>query len=316
MQQWLDEAPSNIALIKYMGKKNTKENLPDNPSLSYTLDNLITKVSLETSKGPIDCWEPLQTSGMSEITLPANSQIRFLNHLAVLKKQFNYNGSFIVRSNNNFPHSSGIASSASSFAALTKCAVKALSELTNTKLPTTENQASLSRLGSGSSCRSFFTPWVIWDDEKVEKITLPYNQLTHEVIIISNEVKEISSSKAHALVQTSKLYKDRSTRARANLKLLLNAFKDEKWADAYQICWQEFQDMHQLFSSCDKPFSYISDTSKKVLNQLQELWQQEQDGPIITMDAGPNIHLLYRADQLEMANKFRQKHLIGKFDVL
>jgi len=316
MQQWLGQAPSNIALIKYMGKKDSTKNLPDNPSLSYTLHDLLSNVSLEVYPGKKDFWEPLHTPGMAEFTLSDGAQQRFLKHLAFLKDQFKYTDAFIVRSCNNFPHSSGLASSASSFAALTQCAVLALSELTHTPLPSIAEQANLSRVGSGSSCRSFFSPWALWDGDHVSRIDLPYQQLIHEVIIISHDVKKVSSSQAHQLIQTSPLYRRRNERAQTNLNELLQAFREHDWTAAYQICWREFQDMHELFSSCAQPFSYITPRTQEVLNHLQTLWAREHDGPIITMDAGPNVHVLYRPDQAEMARRFKQDYLIGNFDVL
>src|SRR3990167_362850 len=202
MRQWLGQAPSNIALIKYMGKQDDTQNLPGNSSLSYTLNDLVSNVSLEMYPGKQDFWEPLHTPGSSEFTLSQTAQDRFLQHLAFLKQEFRYTGAFIVRSCNNFPHSSGLASSASSFAALTKCAVLALCELTGVPLPSTEFQAHLSRRGSGSSCRSFYSPWALWDGDKVSDVELPYEQLLHEVIIVSHDVKKVTSSEAHRRVKT------------------------------------------------------------------------------------------------------------------
>lgn len=314
--QWFAQAPSNIALIKYMGKKDNENNIPINPSLSYTLHNLLSSVMLEQHSGKKDFWEPLNTPGALHFLLSNAAQERFLYHLARLKAQINYSGAFIVRSSNNFPHSSGLASSASSFAALTKCAITALSELTNTPLPSVEIQAQLSRIGSGSSCRSFFSPWALWEGESVKAIDLPYTQLLHQVIVISHAEKEVSSSEAHQRICTSPHYSTRAERAEHNLKILLNAFEVKDWENAYHICWREFQDLHLLFSSCTSPFSYITDQSKAALVALQELWQREGDGPLVTMDAGPNIHLLYRPDQAEMALKFKQDYLIGNYDVL
>jgi len=314
--QWLAQAPSNIALIKYMGKKDNDKNIPVNSSLSYTLHNLLSNVLLEKQPGKKDIWEPLSMPGALGFNLPKAAQERFLLHLARLKAQVNYSGAFIVRSSNNFPMSSGLASSASSFAALTKCAITALCELTNTPIPSVEIQAQLSRLGSGSSCRSFFSPWALWTEETVKAIDLPYPQLLHQVIIISHAEKDVASSEAHQRIRTSPHYPTRAERAEQNLKVLLNALESKNWKDASQICWKEFQDLHLLFSSCSTPFSYITDKSKAALTTLQELWQREGDGPIVTMDAGPNIHLLYRPDQAEMALKFKQDYLIGNYDVL
>ncbi len=314
--QWFAQAPSNIALIKYMGKKDIENNIPINPSLSYTLNNLLTSVMLENHSGKKDFWEPLDTPGALPFILSNDAQQRFLAHLNRLKKLVNYSGGFIVRSSNNFPHSSGLASSASSFAALTKCAILALCELTQTPTPSIEDQAQLSRAGSGSSCRSFFSPWALWDDTTVTAPSLAYQELLHHVIVISHAEKKVSSSEAHERIRTGKLYATRSDRALQNLKTLLNAFESQDWHSAYQVCWREFQDLHLLFSSCASPFSYITDQTTAALRSLQELWQREGDGPIVTMDAGPNIHILYRKDQADMVERFKRDQLVGHYDVL
>ena len=314
--QWFAQAPSNIALIKYMGKKDTESNLPDNASLSYTLNNLLSSVEIETQPGKKDFWEPLQIPGGEPFSLSAAAQQRFLRHLNYLKDEFNYTGAFIVRSSNNFPQGSGLASSASSFAALTMCAARAMSELTDTPMPSILTQAQLSRVGSGSSCRSFFSPWALWHDDMVEAIELPYTKLLHQVILISHEEKRILSSDAHQRVKSSPDYATRHIRATENLSALLQAFQNKNWYGAYEICWQEFQDMHHLFMSSTPAFTYITAETKDILKKLQEVWRHENDGPIVTMDAGPNIHLLYRPDQADMAQQFKRDHLIGNYDVL
>jgi diphosphomevalonate decarboxylase len=314
--QWFAQAPANIALIKYMGKKDNTKNTPDNPSLSYTLNNLLSSVVLESHSGKKDFWEPLDTPGATNFILSSSGQQRFLQHLARIKEHFNYKAAFVVRSTNNFPHSSGLASSSSSFAALTKCAVLALSELNNTPLLSIEEQAQLSRLGSGSSCRSFFSPWALWQGETVEAIELPYKDLLHQVIVISHDEKSVPSSEAHMRIKSSGHYTARSQRATENLKVLRQALETKDWPSAYQICWHEFQDMHQLFTSCKQPFSYMTEKCREALRSLQDLWNHTGDGPIVTMDAGPNIHLLYRSDQATMALQFQHDRLIGNYDVL
>ncbi|KTD33398.1 mevalonate diphosphate decarboxylase [Legionella nautarum] len=314
--QWFAQAPANIALIKYMGKKDNTNNIPDNSSLSYTLNNLLTSVMLESQAGKKDFWEPLEIPGAPPFTLSTLAQERFLNHLARMKAYFNYSGSFVVRSSNNFPTSSGLASSASSFAALTKCAALALSELSSQPPLSIEKQAQLSMQGSGSSCRSFYFPWALWEENSVKAIELPYMQLQHQVIVISHDEKRVPSSEAHIRVKSSSHYETRSHRATENLKLLLRALKAKDWANAYHICWLEFQDMHHLFATSNPPFSYMTETANEALKSLQELWNREGDGPIVTMDAGPNIHLLYRPDQAELALRFKQDYLIGNYDVL
>ncbi len=164
MKKWFAQAPANIALIKYMGKVDGSSNLPMNPSLSYTLPDLLSFVELESIKSTHDSWELLAVPGAVPFNLEATATTRFLNHLQLMKTTFGYNGHFMVRSCNNFPDGTGLASSASSFAALTIAANRALSELTGRPELSASELSELSRQGSGSSCRSFFSPWALWDD--------------------------------------------------------------------------------------------------------------------------------------------------------
>lgn len=313
---WVAQAPANIALIKYMGKKEGTANLPDNSSLSYTLNHLLTTVSLEMSALYQDTWQPLETPAQQDFTLTAASQARYLQHLERIKKHYAYEGKFLVRSNNNFPHGSGLASSASSFAALTMVACQALSELTGKPLPSLSEQAELSRQGSGSSCRSFYAPWVLWENEEVKPIELPFAELFHQVIVISAQEKKVSSSEAHKRVKSSFLYQGRNERAETRLRSLLQALNTKNWTSAYDICWSEFQDMHHLFSTCNEPFEYINEESIAILLKLQNYWDTHGDGPLVTMDAGPNIHLLYRLDQRDQAAQIHKEYLAGSYHVL
>lgn len=314
---WFAQAPSNIALIKYMGKKDASSNIPNNDSLSYTLNKLTSSVALEAIPGKKDSWDSLNTPGLAPFELSEKAQSRFLAHLQFLKNHFNYQGAFIVRSNNNFPMGSGIASSASSFAALTRCAVRALSELTEQALPDTDTQAKLSQKGSGSSCRSFYEPWALWNQNGVTAIkTIPYSELYHQVILVSHEEKPVLSTEAHKLVETSSAYEGRKQRAQDNLKSLLTAFEYKKWRESYEICWREFMDMHNMFKTSSPSFDYMNDATNALLVQLQKDWEHYGDGPIVTMDAGPNIHLIYQQSQRELADRFKRDHLIGNYDVL
>jgi diphosphomevalonate decarboxylase len=303
--KWTAHAPSNIALIKYMGKSDGLKNQPMNSSLSYTLPHLLSFVELEELNDAIDQWQPLQQKNCPIFKLSHQAQQRYLKHLQFLKQYFGYEGNFIIRSSNNFPADCGLASSASSFAALTRCACTALSALTNKPMPTTEQQAHLSRQGSGSSGRSFFSPWSIWKADEITSIEVPYSDLIHQVIVVTKLKKPISSSQAHREVITSALFQHRPERANERLKNLLSALEKQQWRLAYEICWQEFWDMHALFETAQTPFGYMTHDSLIVLHWLRDFWQQNNDGPLITLDAGPNIHLLYRTDQQAIAQRIK-----------
>jgi len=295
--KWLAEAPSNIALIKYMGKSDVASNTPANASLSYTLNGLKTRVEIETGT-KADKWSELE---QWPVHLSEKSQERFLKHFQFLKKTFEIEGAFIVRSGNNFPSDCGLASSASSFAALTLATYEVAKDLSKNKSKvdslSLEDLSVLSRQGSGSSSRSLFSPWSLWKGEGAESIKIPFDQLLHDVLILEKEKKVVSSSEAHRRVTTSLLFEGRVARAETRLKNLIDALNLNQWALAYEIVWAEMWDMHALFETSLPSFGYMTGSSVDALHLVKKFWSEHGDGPLVTMDAGPNIHLLYRADQ-------------------
>lgn len=314
--KWQAAAPSNIALIKYMGKTDGG-NISTNASLSYTLGNLLTFIELEPTKDSTDKWEALNKEGCERIHISESGQARFLKHLGFLKKEFNFNGNFIVRSANNFPSDCGLASSASSFAALTMAAYKAVKDLKKADLKdySLEALADLSRQGSGSSCRSFFAPWSLWDDNGARKVDLPFEKLHHQVVVVNDKIKQVSSSEAHKRIRTSSLSTTRTDRAQERLEKLMINMKAQDWKTSYEIIWNEFWDMHALFETSQPPFGYMSRGSLHVLDSVKSIWQNQNDGPWVTMDAGPNVHLLYRPDQKYLAQNIAQD-LSAHFQVI
>ncbi len=293
---WVSKAPSNIALIKYMGKK--KGNIPNNISLSYTLEKFTTEITLE------ECLENdifINNLKLSEIEIQ-----RFLSHLAYIKNLLDFKGYFRITSNNNFPRSAGIASSASSFAALTKCAFNAISNIKNIPIPSVHDMSTVSRIGSGSSCRSFFSPWCVWQDEKAEDINISINELLHDLVLVNGGLKEISSGDAHKLVQTSLLIDGRSNRAKNRFDRLVYALNSIQWEVAYQICWEEFSDMHALFETSVPHFGYYTKETIFILSKVKDFWKNKNDGPLVTIDAGPNVHLLWRESCEYLRTSFKQ----------
>ncbi len=340
---WSAAAPANIALIKYMGKaerddiisshktkqsltgrlsKKDKEglfckNISLNPSLSYALKHFITKVQIKESKQ--DNWSPFHKDPFGDEKLYTSSkkidfdnqiskeaQEKFLVFFQYLKRFFLIPGNYTIFSQNNFPTGTGAASSASSFAALTLAAY----ELAKTRSPLKDkiknlqikDLAQLSRIGSGSSCRSFFSPWCIWSGKDISLFQAPW-QLLHQLIIVENQTKPVSSREAHQRVKTSPHFKDRVKRANKRLKLLISALQTRDWKKCFKICYEEFMDMHSLFETASPAFKYKTAKSQKVLNHINAYWKKNNEGPLVTMDAGANVHLLYHPDQ----HKHRKK---------
>jgi diphosphomevalonate decarboxylase len=220
-------------------------------------------------------------------------------------------GRLVVESANGFPSDCGLASSASSFAALTIAIAKLLG-LTSEYLDTEENLfwlASLSREGSGSSCRSFFQPWAIWGPDGAKGVPgLPRAEsIQHIALIVDDQKKLVSSSEAHVRVATSELFVGRIARAESRLRELLELLSEHggnpsvaAWNRACEISWIEFWDMHVLFETSRPPFGYFSSPTMLVLEWLRNYQIQvgpSRRHPMVTMDAGPNIHLLIWKDE-------------------
>ena len=204
-------APSNIALTKYMGKRETAGNIPDNPSLSMTLNALCTYVNIDLQENSYGQFRVRagfdETKGIDHSHL----QIPELKGAGIEKMERHWKrttdvapsilreagldvrpegpASATVQTANTFPMGSGIASSASSFAALTLAGLTAcaadpikLKEFWNetsskdaaartaARIAMKRACARISRQGSGSSCRSFEGPFVEWSEENAQAV--------------------------------------------------------------------------------------------------------------------------------------------------
>ena len=357
-------SPSNLALIKYMGKvqrlcnqkknKSSNESLkidqiqssPEttfsnylhipvdfashlskkeeelfwfknqaiNPSLSYTLKHFVTAVQIEPA-GYKDSWKAFKEDPFKnkklyhsskkqsvDSELSQSEQKKFLDFFKFLKNFFLIPGYYTISSKNNFLRSIGSASSASSFSALTLAVYKLAKEKTNLEKNKfrrikSNELAHLSRVGSGSSCRSFCEPWCIWDAYKVYTFKNSWDYLLHQLVIVDNQGKKVSSTTAHQNIETSPQFSGRGKRANKRLVALQTSFNLGDWKSCFKICYEEFLDMHFLFESSKPSFSYKTEETQKVLECINQYWKKNKDGPLVTMDAGPNVHLLYRPDQ-------------------
>lgn len=308
-QTWcIASAPSNIALIKYMGKVDTATNKPTNSSLSWTLNSLRSFVRIKKNNQlNQDIWSALIDSELKPIQLSEIGSKKFMSFFQNLKMQFGLSGFYEIQSANNFPSDCGLASSASSFAALTLVTYKFARSVLDYPEKTDQELALISKSGSGSSCRSFFSPWAEWSADQVQAIELPYKNLNHMVILCDETIKVVSSSQAHKLVLTSDFFPGRIQRAEKRMTDLKSAFNSTNWLQAVDICWNEFWDMHNLFHTSKPAFQYMNGDCMNALLQLLALRNTNQDSPLITMDAGSNIHLLFNDDQKDLFKKYQSE---------
>jgi len=300
------ESPSNIALIKYWGKHG--DQLPQNPSISFNLkkSKTTTKIIYQTKEG-----------AESKIKYLFENERNFLFeervkgyfetisvYLPFLKKL-----DFTIYSNNTFPHSAGIASSASSFSALSHDLCSIEQELFQTLTTRDEfyRKASfLARLGSGSATRSVPGKAVLWGETELVKessnefaINMD-NQVHHvfksyrdAVLIIDSGQKATSSSKGHELMENHPFAKARYFQANINLEKLLLALKSGGEKIFTEIVENEALTLHAMMLSSNPSVSLIQPNTLLVIEKLKEFRQKQQLNFAFTLDAGPNIHILY-----------------------
>lgn len=331
------QSPSNIALVKYMGKKDKSKNLPENASVSMTLDSLCSIVQIqETSRSSsfellFSDEAPLgEFSDLPEFfrkPLSEKDQQRFLKHFehvvlrcltifseAGLKGQFKVpSGQFVLRSANTFPAGSGIASSASSFSALTLATASlcvrdlpAFRKAFDESLLLRRKLASLSQEGSGSSCRSFEGPFVRWAEDKTESVSSSLEPLYDYVILVSNESKSVSSSEAHQRVKTSPLWVNRVDRANERCSKVIESLSKADWQMLCELAAKDSAEMHSLFHTADPAFMYWTPETVRWLRLLS----QETDF-LVTLDAGPNLHVIVRESDRTRFESFFEKNAMG-----
>lgn len=314
--KWAARAPANIALVKYMGKCDARLNLPANASLSMTLDSLCTVVELrEAAATRWVAAAPSASVSGRELRVPAldaAGAAKFEKHLARviseapgILSQFGLRmravGEVEIRSANTFPAASGIASSASAFAALTLAGAQACAADLDAFAAAWEGRpefrrawARVARQGSGSACRSLEGPWVRWVDTDAAAVSSRLPAYVDLVLLVASGKKAVSSTDAHAAVVASPLWAGRVERANARVAELSAALAAGDASVVAQVAWTELWEMHSLFHTSPQPFTYWLPLSLEILQWLKPL-VEGPGAPVVTMDAGPNVHLLVPA---------------------
>lgn len=295
-------SPSNLAIVKYWGKKDIQK--PLNPSISFSLKHAVTTTRVSA--------RPSATGGFT-FSLDGKSKDTFNQKIANLLKMASSMFPFIathylsIESSNTFPHSSGIASSASSMSALALCLADLQLIINNETNPNLDLQmvSELARLGSGSAARSLFGGWTIWgktaaiadssDNYAVElpKVHLNFMQIANAILIIEPKSKKVSSSEGHALMNNHPYGAARIEQANDNTLQLLDVLSTGDWNHFFDIAENEALSLHALMMSSNPGYTLLHPNSLKVIEEVRKA-RIEQNLPVgFSMDAGPNVHLLY-----------------------
>ena len=319
-------SPSNIALVKYWGKRGKQ--LPQNPSISFTLSECRSETIIEFEKAEKFGFQfffegkesPAFGTKIEKFLIDNQAFFPFIN-LLNLK----------VKSRNTFPHSSGIASSASSMSAFVMGLIELESllvglstssrALVDSVLEPVEGPINLqkasyfSRLASGSAARSVFPKMALWgatpyykgsSDEYAVSLANdihPVFKTYHDsILIVSGETKSVSSRSGHALMEENPYATARYAKANENIKDLLTALKSGDLDTFINITESEALQLHALMMCSNPSFILMKPNTLNLINEIREFREETKIPLCFTLDAGPNVHLLYpeqEADKVE-----------------
>ena len=316
-------APSNIALVKYWGKKANQ--IPANPSVSFTLNHCktITTVSFSKKSDHADFSFDLLFEGQPKEDFKPKILKFFERTEAYLPflKDFH----FTIDTKNTFPHSSGIASSASGMAAL------AVNFMSIEKLLRPEmsedyfNQKAsfLARLGSGSACRSVKGKVVVWGKhaeipgssdlfgvEFPEKIHDNFNNYQDTILLVDKGEKQVSSTVGHDLMNGHSFAERRFEQAHENLSKIKAVLQNGDLETFIKIVESEALTLHAMMMASLPYFILMKPNTLEIINKIWKFRNETKIPVCFTLDAGANVHVLYPENVIEKVLQFIQDELV------
>ena len=302
-----ESCPSNIALIKYWGKYENQ--IPANPSISYTLNHCRTNTTMEFSEGE-DFSVQTFLAGNEELKFAEKIEKYFKNieqYLPWILK-----GKYVIRTENTFPHSSGIASSASGFGAIAKCLMQldAIFSGNTSEEEPLKKASFLARLGSGSACRSLYNGLVVWGNTREvegssdlyavqypnDEIHPVFKNFNDWVLLIHEGEKSVSSTVGHGLMKTNPYAERRFQEAHENFAKLKNILKTGDLEGFIKLTEHEALTLHAMMMMSDPAFILMKTGTLEVINKIWDFRRITGLPLFFTLDAGANVHLLFPND--------------------
>ncbi len=301
-------SPSNLAIIKYWGKHG--QQLPRNPSISFTLDKAYTETTLAYEpKTGVDQGIALEFLFDGQPNSAFEEKVRkFLESITDIFP-FLRQLKLSIRSTNSFPHSSGIASSASGMSALALCLCSLEDELFNgleDDAVFRQKASFVARLGSGSACRSIYAGLAEWGElgeiaGSSDLYAIPFDQEVHPsflsyqdaILLVSKGQKPVSSRAGHALMDDNPYADSRYRQARQRLHNLLMAMRTGDLETFGKILEAEALTLHALMMASNSPYLLIKPNTLILIGKVQAFRNDTGHPLYFSLDAGPNLHLLY-----------------------
>lgn len=316
------ESPSNIALVKYWGKYDLQ--LPKNPSLSFTLSKSNTRTTLSyTRKNGHGFDLEVYLDGIRAADFEPKIHTffkRVLPYLPFLEKF-----QFRIDTTNSFPHSSGIASSASGMSALALCLLSMEKEMNSDVSDDLflQKASFLARLGSGSACRSIEGDLVVWGEHpEIEYSSdlygIKYPYKVHEcfknyqdtILLVDKGEKEVSSTLGHELMQGHAFAEQRFQQAKNHLSRLIRVLEKGKISEFITIVESEALSLHAMMLTSQPYFILMKPNTLEIINRIWKYRAETGSAVCFTLDAGANVHVLYPLSEKTQVLNFIKTDLI------
>lgn len=314
-------APSNIALVKYWGKK--AHQIPANPSISFTLENCKTTTSLKFEKKTSEgfSFDVFLEGVLEENFKPKIEQFfnRIETYLPFLRSYH-----FVIETSNTFPHSSGIASSASGMSALALCLMQIEQQLNPeiTKEFFNAKASFLARLGSGSACRSIEGDLIVWGahsniEGSSDLVGIKYPYEVHQnfknyhdtILLVDKGEKQVSSTVGHNLMHKHPFAEHRFAQAHSNMDALISVLKSGDLNAFISIVEREALTLHAMMMSSDPYFILMKPNTLEIINKIWEFRAKTALHICFTLDAGANVHVLFPEFEANEIHEFIKTEL-------
>lgn len=313
--------PSNIAIVKYWGKKGNQ--IPCNSSLSLTLSNSFTQVEAELSAKTAD--DLVQLTYYFEGEINEKFGQRVAKFLIDNREFFPFlsENALTIHSSNSFPHSAGIASSASAFGAISLALLDIAYTLENKELDDEfyAKASYLARLGSGSASRSMFPGYAMWGENdkisnssneyaiEVKNIHPTFRNMKDAILIVEDEPKKVSSSVGHSLMNNHPYAENRFKQAIDRTSELVEILKTGNMEAFIHMCESEALTLHAMMMTSMDYYLLVKPGTITAIERLIEFRKENNIPVCFTLDAGPNVHVLYPKAFEKQVEDFIQNEL-------
>lgn len=313
--------PSNIAIVKYWGKKDRQ--IPCNSSLSMTLANAYTEVVVELCQRTGDNPVELDYYFEGELNEAFGKRVAKFIETEAGNFSFATTHKIVIHSKNSFPHSAGIASSASAFGAISL----ALLDLEYSLKQKEKDQnfyrtaSNLARLGSGSASRSLYPSYALWGNcdalegssveyaVPVKEIHPTFKNMKDAILIVEDEPKKVSSSVGHGLMVNHPYASQRFLQANERTKELVSILAKGDMDAFIQMSESEALTLHAMMMTSEDYYMLMKPGTIEAIEAIMQ-YRAEKNVPVcFTLDAGPNVHVLYSEEHSKTVEDFLIKDI-------